>query len=227
MSRQLTFDWPAGVALGADDFFVSEANAAARDLIGRPADWPGKRLAIIGPDGSGKSHLAHIFAETTGARVLTPAMIEAAGLPDGPVVVEDADRGLGPAEEALFHLYNHLGAAGHPLLLTARAAPARWAVGLPDLASRLATVQLAEIGVPDDALLGALITKLFADRQIAPRGDVVAFLVPRLERSFAAVSRVVDTLDALSMERGQDITRTLAARALDKLDRDRENASSQ
>jgi chromosomal replication initiation ATPase DnaA len=139
-------------------------------------------------------------------------------LATGPVAVEDAhaiarDRA---AEEALFHLHNLVLAEGHALLITAREAPALWGLGLPDLASRMAGTLMERLGPPDDALLAALLFKLFADRQLSPTPDTVPYLVRRIERSFDAAHEVVAALDARALDKGRAITRALAAEVLDK-----------
>jgi chromosomal replication initiation ATPase DnaA len=208
-------------ALGRADFVVSESNAAAAAAVADPAAWPGGRLALIGPAGAGKTHLARVLMVETGA-----AGVDAAALrvPDAPalvaagaaVVVEDADRtgGAAEAEQALFHLLNLAAAEGRPVLLTGRTAPARWPAALPDLASRLAALPVAEIGAPDDALLEAVITKLFADRDLPVEAGLPAYLARRIERSFSAAAAAVDRLDAASLARKGRITRKLAAEAL-------------
>jgi chromosomal replication initiation ATPase DnaA len=119
------------------------------------------------------------------------------------------------AEEAMFHLHNHQRHAGQPLLMTAAMPPARWTVALPDLASRMQATTVAVIDDPDDALLAAIIMKLFADRQIMPQPELVSYLVPRLERSFAAAAEMVARIDAAALASGQKINRTLARQLLD------------
>ena len=215
MSRQLIFDWPTGVALGPEDFFVSEANAQAFAMIEDPTRWPEGKLCIVGPAGSGKSHLTRVFAAAHAPQVFAPD----AALPtqaDRPVVIEDVHALAADAEEPLFHLHNNLRAAGLPLLLTARIPPTRWKITLPDLASRMQATAPITITDPDDALLQAVLMKLFADRQIMPSPHLVDYLAPRIERSFAAAASIVRDLDAEAMRRKKPITRALAAELLDK-----------
>jgi chromosomal replication initiation ATPase DnaA len=220
-TRQLSFDLPARTALGREDFFVSPANAQAVALIEGWHDWPSRKLLLAGPSGAGKTHLAHVWAGLSGARIVRAAALPGADistLATGPVAVEDAhaiarDRA---AEEALFHLHNLVLAEGHALLITAREAPALWGLGLPDLASRMAGTLMERLGPPDDALLAALLFKLFADRQLSPTPDTVPYLVRRIERSFDAAHEVVAALDARALDKGRAITRALAAEVLDK-----------
>ena len=207
-ASQLIFDLSRPPAYSAADFLPAPCNEAAMGWIERWPDWPAFALALSGPAASGKSHLAHIFAEKSGsvvapADVLTPDNIP--DIADGRgVVVEDADRGVD--ETALFHLYNLQKEQGKPLLLTGREPPNRWRVKLPDLRSRLATLPVAEIGSPDDMLLEALLVKLFSDRQLRIGPDVVTYVLPRIDRSFAAVRELVDKLDKAALEGGRAVT---------------------
>lgn len=217
MAEQLTFEWPVGVALGAADFFVSAANAQAYAMLQAPANWPERKLIVTGPAGAGKSHLARVFEAQMDAIVLS-----ATALPDTlppaaiNIVVEDMDQLRPAANEFMFHLHNHLRNTGGHLLMTARTPPSRWPLTLPDLASRMQATTMIAIDDPDDALLSALIMKLLADRQIMPPASLVSYLVPRIERSFAAAADVVTRLDAESMAQGRPLNRALAAGLLDK-----------
>lgn len=234
MARQLAFDLPARPALGRADFLISPANQLAADLIEAEANWPEGRLVLIGPAGSGKSHLVQVWAglgvglgggsgSVVGARGLTAASVPALAA-TGRVAVEDADRIAGTAarEAALFHLHNLVLAEGGRLLLTARRAPARWGLALPDLASRLSAAAQVAIAPPDDALLAAVLVKLFADRQIAVSPTLIPYLAARMERAFDAAGRLVAALDAASLAEGAPISRVLAGRVLDSLDAGRQ-----
>lgn len=219
MAEQLTFDLPPDVARGRADFFTSPSNALAVAALEGWADWPGARMALVGPEGSGKSHLARIWAGDAKAEVIDGDRLADAdpdALAQGNLCVEDADRAVGAdAERALFHVYNLMAERGHALVLTARQPPARWPVALPDLKSRLATLPCATIEAPDDALLSALLLKLFHDRQLAPPPNLVAYVLPRMERSFKAAQSLVSELDRLALARGVRITRALAGEVLD------------
>jgi len=216
MARQLTFDWPVGVSLGAADFVVSGANAAAYALVREPARWPEGKLVLTGPRGCGKSHLAQVFQHTRAARMVAAAELGRA-LPacDAPLIIEDMQDLPAGAQEPLFHLHNNLAAAGQPLLMTALTPPSRWDIALPDLASRMQATTPVAISDPDDALLQGLILKLFADRQLALTADVALYLARRIERSFAAAARAVARLDAAALAEKKPITRQFAARVLD------------
>ena len=216
MADQLAFDWPTGVALGPDDFFVSEANARAFAMLGAPETWPERKLVLTGPVGCGKSHLAGVFRTQTDGLLLA-----AADLPTefqtaaATVIMEDMEQLPRASEEAMFHLHNHLRSTGGTLLMTARTPPSRWPIALPDLASRMQAANVTQIADPDDALLSALIMKLFADRQIMPKADLVKYLTTRIERSFAAAADIVARLDAAALADGRKINKALAADLLD------------
>ena len=215
MAEQLTFDLPLRPALGRDAFFVTAANALALRRIDGWRDWPGGRLILTGPPGSGKTHLAHVWAAESGARVCAE-IPGAAAFDDGALVIEDADRLLGSqeAEEALFHLLNRAAETGASLLMTARDAPGRWRVGLRDLESRLLASDTVALAPPDDALLSALLVKLFADRQIRIEPELVPYLVARMERSASAARALVAALDAAALKAGRRVNRRLAREVL-------------
>jgi chromosomal replication initiation ATPase DnaA len=219
-ARQLAFDLPARPALGREDFFVSPANAGAVALIEGWRDWPARKLVLAGPRGAGKTHLAHVWAGLAGARIVaaeTLAEADIAALAAAPVAVEDAEAiaGRADAEAALFHLHNLVLAEGHALLVTAGAPAGRWGLALPDLASRMEAALLARLAPPDDALLAAVLAKLFADRQLAPAPDCVPYLARRIERTFEAARATVAAIDARALATGRRVTRALAAEVLD------------
>jgi len=216
MAQQLSFEWPNGVALGPEDFFVSAANEAAFDTVTNVGLWPQGKLALTGPEGCGKSHLARVFTATNNALILTAQTLSLDDLPQRAIVVEDADRLPQSAEETLFHLHNHLQASGLPLLMTARTPPARWPTALPDLASRMQATHIAAIAEPDDALFQALIMKLFADRQLRPQPAVISYLATRIERSYHAASACVARLDQAAMADKRAISIPFARTILDK-----------
>ena len=216
MARQLTFDLPVRPALGRGDFFVSDANARALARLDGTADWPQGKLALVGPEGAGKTHLAHVWAEETGGRIVASTEISSLDLTAirTPVAVDDADRLSDGGETALFHLHNHLGHAGLPLLLIGRTPPARWKIALPDLKSRMDATDVARIEPPDDALLAAVLVKLFADRQILVAPNLIDWLLPRMERSFGAAQKLVAALDREALAERRAVTRTIASRVL-------------
>ncbi len=217
MTGQLAFDLPAREVWTRQDFFTSSANEAALLAVEGWHSWPDGRLLLLGPHGSGKTHLAHIWAEAAQALWLSPDDL-ADRLPDLPadasIIIDGAHRVAGHAETALFYLYNRLIPHGR-LLLTAPAAPRDWGLTLPDLLSRLQAMPVARLEAPDDALLAAVLVKLLADRQITPPATLIPYLLPRMERSIAAARALVAALDARALAGQRPITRQLAAEVLD------------
>jgi chromosomal replication initiation ATPase DnaA len=220
MAEQLSFDLPVRAALGREDFFVSPANAEAVAMVEGWQGWPSHKLILTGPAGAGKTHLAHVWAGLSGAGIVAARDLggcDIAHLGQGCTVVEGADAVAGDsaAEAALFHLHNLTLAEGGALLVTARTPPHLWGLTLPDLASRLQGTLHAALGAPDDALLSAVLMKLFADRQLSPSPDTIPYLARRMERSFRAAEDVVADLDAAALAQHRPITRPLAAQVLD------------
>lgn len=214
-ARQLAFGFDHRPALGAESFLVDDSNCDAVAWIDRWPAWPGRVLALAGPRGAGKSHLASVWQRRSGARLLPARRLDAAFLeawPGGAVALEGGDEGV--REDALFHLLNLVREDGGHLLLTARLAPARWPVALPDLASRLAALPLATVSAPGDGLIAAVLAKQFQDRQLAVADEVIAYLVARMERSFTAIAAIVAALDGLSLAEHRAITVPLARRVL-------------
>jgi chromosomal replication initiation ATPase DnaA len=214
--RQLAFDLPLTEAMTRESFFAAPSNAVALQMMERWQDWPGRKLLLLGPEGAGKTHLAQVWAGMTGALILNAADLahqDPTGLARQPVVVEDADR-IGAGETALFHLHNLVTEAG-ALLMTATTPPRDWGLSLPDLASRMQATQTAKLEAPDDALLSAVLVKLFADRQVTVAPNLIAYLVTRIPRSISAARTVVADLDARALAAGRPITRALAGDLLD------------
>lgn len=222
MAVQLGFDLPARAALGRADFMVAPSNAVALAMIDNWRNWPLAKLVLSGPSGSGKTHLTHVWASDSGARILPATDLvaeELETLAQQAVAVEDVDRIRmdHAAQTTLFHLHNLLQSNSQPLLMTGMQAPNLWRLSLPDLQSRVDAAGHAALDTPDDILLGAVLAKLFADRQLTPKPDVIPYLVARMERSFAAARRIVTTLDQTSLARQRPVTRRLAAELLDKI----------
>lgn len=225
MPEQLTFHLPSKTALGREDFLVAPSNAMAAALIDDWQSWPGRKLLLTGPAGSGKTHLAHVWAAAAGAQIIDAGTLKIADVPAlaaGPVAAENIDHiaGLPEAQTALFHLHNLTLAEGHALLMTGTGTVTDWGLTLPDLQSRLQGATVATLEAPDDALLSAVLAKLLSDRQIAPNATLIPYLVARIPRSFEAARRVVDALDTASLAKGSAITRQLAGEVLDKMDPD-------
>lgn len=188
----LPFAWPADE--DERDFIVSDANRLAVRHLEHWALWPVMASVLTGPRKSGRSLLGRIFAAKTGGRL-----------------IDNADR---HNEEALFHAWNAAQADRKPLLLVADTPPAHWSIRLPDLRSRLLATPQAIIGDPDTVLIGGLIEKLLIARGLNAPSEVIRYLVPRIERSYVAVGRVVDAIDELALERRQRITVPIARMAL-------------
>ncbi len=224
MTQQLTFDLPAKLALGRDNFFVSPVNAVAVETIENWPLWSDRKLVLTGPNGSGKTHLVHVWAQLAGARVISADDLDnrdVAGLvtENHAVAVEDVETiaGNDDAERALFHLHNLLLAEHGHLLMTSASVPAKWPLSLADLKSRVQGTTLATLNPPDDRLLAAVLVKLFADRQISISAGVIRHLVARMERSFDCAQRLVRALDQQSLSERRAITTSLATGVLDNL----------
>lgn len=213
---QLLLPLPHRTAMGRADFMVADSNRLAVGWIDRWPDWPGTLLTLHGPEGSGKSHLMTVWATRARAKRVDANELGNEDLlalaSQGAVAIDDA---AGIAEErALLHLYNLLREGGGHLLLAAREPVTRWPLTLPDLRSRLAAGVAVGLEPPDDILLEAVLAKLFHDRQVAVRREVVHYLVTRMERSFAMASRLVDTLDRISLSGQRAITVPVARDAI-------------
>ncbi|MCM2292093.1 DnaA regulatory inactivator HdaA [Allorhizobium sp. BGMRC 0089] len=219
-AEQLPLVFDHTPANGRDDLLVSARLAAAVSMVDSWPNWPSPVVVLTGPQGSGKSHLAEIWRKASGAETvsLAPGADAAAIAVNGPVLFEDADR-RGFDETELFHLINSVRQHGTSLLITARTWPIAWNVSLPDLRSRLRAATLVEIGEPDEALLAQVIVKLFADRQLSVDERLVAYIVSRMERSFAAAQTIVEWLDRMALSRRVRISRALATEALDAIQR--------
>jgi chromosomal replication initiation ATPase DnaA len=215
MSEQLRLAFEHHPATGPEDFMPAPGNREALAWLARWPDWPAPALVLHGPPGCGKSHLARIWATRTGARWLDGrALTDAEPSEHWTAVLDDADPVAD--EGALLSIYNRLQERRGHLLITARRPVGAWTLRLPDLASRLRAAPAAAIGAPDDALLGAVLLKLFADRQLVVSEAVVEYLVRHMERSFDAARRVVADLDGASLRQQRPITVALARALLDQ-----------
>ena len=215
--RQLALALPVEERLDLEDFLVGSSNEAAFAVVDVWPDWPEKVHVLTGPAGTGKSHLAAIWAEKAGATRITAALLHEndpealAALPA--LLIEDADR-AGLAENAFFHLLNAVRRTGTPVLITARASPDLWGVRTADLLSRLRLAPHVALETPDDALLGAILVKFFLERQIVVDTALVEFLRARVERSVPAMRALVERLDNEALARGRRVNRALAAEIL-------------
>ncbi|MEL7466536.1 MAG: DnaA/Hda family protein [Pseudomonadota bacterium] len=219
-ARQLPLDFilPRRRARGRDGFFVSASNKDALALIDGWRDWPDGRLCLLGPEGSGKTHLAHVWMEDAGAEAVGAATLSAEDAPilvaGGAVVVEDVDRIAREAEAALFHLINLAKAEGAHLLLTGRGAPKDWRIETPDLASRLRGTATVSLAPPDDALMVDLLASHMSARHLTVAREVVAYLALRIDRSAAAVAEAAEILDRAALTEKRAITKPFARKAL-------------
>lgn len=218
-SQQLILDFDHRPALSGEDFLVSDCNRAAIDWIDSWPDWPAPALVIIGPHGSGKSHLAEVFAaKTQGQKILPDAYEAVAKSANHELIIEDVDTSLRAAhEEPLLHLYNAANESGHRILLTSMVPPARMDVKLPDLRSRLNAALTVEIGPPEDTLIAALLVKMFADRQVQVSNEVIVYTVSRMERSFFAARQIVEQADQLALAEKKRISVSLIKRVLEDI----------
>ncbi len=223
MAQQLTFDLPVRTALGRGDFFVSPSNAVAVAALADWAAWPRRNVLLVGPAGSGKTHLAHVWAHEAGAKVMSCSELTARApvelAEERLLVVEDAHcLAAEPAgEAALFHLHNLLQDNGGYLLMTANQPPKFWQLQLPDLLSRMQALPVVTLEPPDDSLLAALLVKLFADRQLDVTPNLIPYVVSRMERSYLGALALVQALDQRGLQEKRAISRVMAAEVLDKL----------
>ena len=232
--EQLSLDLAFRPALGRADFLVAPANELAVRWIDRWPDWPGPLLALVGPAGSGKTHLTQVWRAAAAAVEVDPEDLgrrEPRALLGGAkaAVLDDLETALTAAPEreaALFHLLGLLGERAGYLLITGREAPARWRLRLADLRSRLSAAQVAALGPPDDGLIAAVMVKLFADRQLSVGEEVIRYLLPRMERSFAAASALVEAIDRTSLARRRPITISVVRSVLATGDEDEAGAGA-
>ena len=218
-AHQLALNLPHRMALAREDFLVSPANEQAVALIDRWPAWLAPALILIGPPGSGKTHLAQVWQGMSGAAlcraqdVIVPAVPKLVGA--SALIVEDLP-GPNLDETALFHLLNLAREEKSFLLLTSRLHPASWSLSLKDLASRLNAMPLALLREPDDALLRGILVKLFSDRQIAVDEATIAYMLSHMERSADTARALVDLIDRRSLEEGAPVNRSFVARILQK-----------
>jgi len=211
--KQQALDLPVEPRYGRADFLVSDSNRAAFEWIERWPHWPTPALVLHGPPGSGKTHLAHLWCERSGAVLIAgqAVTLEGSGLLSGAIAIDNAEQA---SERPLLHAYNLCLERGGTLLLTMGAPPAAQPIALADLRSRLRALLVAEIAPPDDELLAAVLLKQFADRQLRVAPGVVAYLVPRMERSFASAASVAAELDRRALAAGRPVTVKLARAVL-------------
>lgn len=218
---QLPLDLPHRIALGREDFLVGVANQVAVALVDSWPDWPTPVAMLVGPDGSGKTHLAEVWRTAAGAISINAADLAKASLPDlvatRAVVVEDVDELPQEAETNLFHLINMVKEEQGHLLLTSKVGPAKLTVKLADLASRLRAAVTAELGMPDDSLLAAVLQKLFQDRQLPVPEATLRYMAMHMDRSIAGAQTLVAAIDRAALAGKRRITVPFVAEVLRQL----------
>lgn len=207
MMLQLPLDLQTPDRFSRDRLVVTPALHGLLDIL-LADEWLNPNLILLGPEGSGKTHLGHVFAEAFDACFI-PAdatrQMDSSTLPDGHFVIDDAEQAQ---EDIVFHIYNHAQSTGHRVLLLARNHPQLWSTRLPDLPSRLNAMRIMAIPEPDDELLSAILHKLFAERAISPSPDVIAYIAARMDRSVAAAQKIVTKLEHYA--NGRPFNRALA-----------------
>jgi chromosomal replication initiation ATPase DnaA len=218
--EQLVLDLAHRPALGAEDFLVSDSNRAAVTMIDSWPGWPQPSVLVVGPARSGKTHLAHVWELMSGATIVAGTCLGEAIIRQcerrRALVVEDIDQGIAD-ERALFHLLNMSREEGGALLLTSSRPAGELSISLPDLRSRLRALPMVRIEPPDEALLRAVLVKLFADRQLSVEPHVVAHLALNGERSMESAVRLVEEIDRHALATRRRVTRALAAEVLGRL----------
>ncbi len=211
-AEQLPLDLGHRTAMGRDDFLIAPSNQDAVAWIDLWPEWPAPALVLYGPVASGKSHLAAVWCDQSGAAKIPADDVTEQSVQDiaaraQHIMIDDADRLIGTpsGENALFHLYNIFKEEKRSMLLIMQDAPVRRAFALPDLASRLRAAPSVSIREPDDALLAAVLVKLFNDRQLRVGADAIAYILPRMERSFDEANRLVAAVDQRALSRKKNI----------------------
>ncbi|MCX7585205.1 DnaA ATPase domain-containing protein [Phenylobacterium sp. 58.2.17] len=213
MTRQLRLRLRRPASYAREDLVRGSSNALAIATLDAWPAWPGGALALFGPAGSGKTHLAREWAHRVGGLIMDRVVPDVASAVGRPVLIEDVDQGVD--DEALFHLINMAGRDGAGLLLTAREAPTAWRAELPDLRSRLNALFVAEIEEPDDEVLEGVLRKFFRERSIRPPKEVYPYLLRRMERSIPCAREIVKRLDEAADDEQRPISRMLARQILE------------
>ncbi len=212
MNRQFVLDLPLRQALGRDDFLVTSSNSAAVELIDQWPHWPTYGAIIVGPPGSGKSHLVEVWRQKTGAQLVSAKALTLESMLQHSILAIEVNGTFD--ERALFHVLNFAKDQGHHLLITAQTIPARWNLVIPDLLSRLNALPVVSILAPDDALLRGVLVKHFADRQISSDESMISYIMLRMPRSLEAARAIVSNIDEQALIERAEITKPFVARVL-------------
>ncbi len=220
ITEQFNLQFEFRPAFGARDFLVASSNRDAVSWIDCWPNWSASCLIVYGPSGCGKTHLSEVFRDRSNARLISHLELADNFIRDpeqsfGAWILEDADTYLSlHSSTPLFHLFNQVQEGGGSLLISARLAPARWPIHLNDLRSRINASLAVSISPPDDELLAAVLFKHFSDRQLRVSANVVVYAVKRIERSFRAITKLVESLDHLSLTTRREITVPLVRQVL-------------
>lgn len=220
-SRQIPLDLGGRSAYAREDFLIGPCNTDSVRWIDKWPDWPAPTLIITGPAASGKTHMAAVWRDKSRAETIRPELLlthnaEELAAQGHSLAIDGIDPWLGDrkAEETLFHLYNIVKEEKRSLLLTMRMTPTQADFAIPDLASRLRAAPMAAIKPPDDMLLGSVLIKLFSDRQLPVGNEVITYILPRMERSFAAARDIVKAADQTALAARQRISVPLMRKVL-------------
>ncbi len=215
--QQLLLDLPHRPALGRDDFLVTGSNIAAVSLIDEWPLWPAHVAILVGPGGSGKSHLSNVWQQLSKAKAVPLAELQTDAvvtlIAGNALVLEDATPGHFD-QTALFHALNLARQQKGHILITSELEPKAWNVSLPDLASRLGAAPVVRILPPDDALLRGVLVKLFADRQISVDESLISFVLARMPRSLQAAQHFVAEVDRQALTDKAEITRPFVSKII-------------
>ncbi len=210
--QQLILNLQHRPAFGRDDFMVTECNQEALSFIELWPNWPGPLVWLCGPPGCGKSHLAAVWQEQSGANQLDQSQIisDSIGITrDFCCFFIDLLEGI-ENERSWLSFYNAVTEQGGSILVTSLFPPATWNFLIPDLGSRLRAAPVIKIAKADDELLEAVLIKLFIDRQLHVQPEVISYLLRRMDRSLAAAREIVELLDNAALAEKRMITVPLA-----------------
>ena len=227
-SVQLTFNLPNKPSTGRENFFISPSNQDALNALNNWQDWSSKKLGLIGPTSSGKSHLVSLWSQEVDAKVISIddlikmdvldlSLNKFLALEDAHKINQLEGAARSKSETSLLHLFNVISENHGYFLITGVKPPAMWNIGLADLSSRLATLTLTHLLRPSDPMLSALIVKQFEDRQIVVSPELVEFVLKRIERTFKAVSDFVEFVDSSTLSEKKEITIPIARKILEEL----------